>query len=248
MISVSEVTFSYNGGSPVFDDFSWGVASGEMWSIIGPSGCGKSSLLYLMSGLRQPQRGYVQVNGETIKGPQPNVGLILQDYGLLPWATIYENAALGLKLRGTERDEERHRVGMWLETLDLTSVAERYPSQISGGQRQRVAIARTLAMEPEILLMDEPFGSLDAITRESLQDIILDLRRRLSITTVVVTHNIEEAVLLGRKIMILCNPPNLKPIVLDNPEAGNPEYRDDSEFYITCRGVRESIGKVAKRC
>ena len=186
MITVSNLTFSYPSGEAIFEGFSWQVAHGEAWAVIGASGCGKSTLLMLIAGLQQPTGGSVQVNGQALDRPRPRTGLILQDYGLLPWATVRENAALGIRIRRfygpdgkhTPKDENlsalNTRVDYWLDRLKIASVANQYPNQISGGQRQRVAIARTLALQPDLLLMDEPFGALDAMTRENLQALTLD--------------------------------------------------------------------------
>src|SRR5512137_1022862 len=190
MIRVEGLSFSYPGGlPPVFQDFDWEVARSETWAILGPSGCGKTTLLYLLAGLRRPGQGRIFVGGQPLERPRPHTGLILQDYGLLPWATVRANAPRDYR--------PTTDVTSWLERLGLTASAGQFPGQISGGQRQRTAIARTLALQPDLLLMDEPFASLDAITREDLQALTLELRAETGLTTVVVTHTIEEAALLG---------------------------------------------------
>jgi NitT/TauT family transport system ATP-binding protein len=178
MLQVDSLTYSYADGPPVFEEFNWRVESEESWAVLGPSGCGKTTLLYLLAGLRLPTGGEIRIDGQVLTRPRPKTGLILQDYGLLPWATVRQNAALGLRVRrfygpdGTHAPEDfqaGYSVDPWLERLGLLSQAEKYPSQISGGQRQRTAIARTLVLQPDLLLMDEPFSSLDAPTREGLQ-------------------------------------------------------------------------------
>ena len=216
MITVEALTFHYRS-MPVFEHFNWEVQKGSTWAVLGPSGCGKSTLLALLAGLRFPSAGKVRINGETLLRPRPNTGLILQDYGLLPWATVRQNAGLGLKVRRFYGADGIHApldhspdqsLDSWLERLGLSAVVDKYPAQLSGGQRQRTAIARTLALQPDLLLMDEPFASLDAPTRESLQTLTLELATEQGLTLVLVTHSIEEAALLGRTILLLNEPPN----------------------------------------
>jgi len=250
MITITNLTFAYPSGETIFEDLDWRVAHNETWAIIGPSGCGKTTLLMLVAGLRQPTAGSVRVDGRPLARPRPRTGLILQDYGLLPWATVWDNAALGLKIRRfygpdgthTPADEDllelSERVDSWLRRLDIDHVAQQYPNQISGGQRQRTAIARTLALQPDLLLMDEPFGALDALTREDLQALTLELRAEQGLTTVIVTHNIEEAVTMGGKILVLGRPPNRKTVTVDNPKAGQPGYRTSEAFFSCCNHLR----------
>ena len=170
MISIQNLTFSYPNQPPVFQGFSWQVEPGDTWAIIGPSGCGKSTLLYLLAGLRFPDSGKILFFKQPITRPRPKTGLIIQEYGLLPWATVKANIELGLKIRafygpdGTHAPEDFQPVidiSPWLERLKLKEHLHKYPAQLSGGQRQRTAIARTLALKPDLILMDEPFTSLD---------------------------------------------------------------------------------------
>lgn len=232
MILTQSLTFGYSKQAPIFQDFNWEVESGQSWAVIGPSGCGKSTLLYLLAGLRQPGAGMLSINGEPILRPRPQTGLILQDYGLLPWATIRQNVALGLDLRRFYGPDARHapaeglpknayqRISQWMERLGISGVADQFPGQVSGGQRQRAAIARTLVLEPDLLLMDEPFASLDAPTRESLQSQVLELARERTLTIILVTHTIEEALFIGEKVLVLENRVNTTPLVLENPFTG----------------------------
>lgn len=252
MIDVLDLSFAYPGKPAIFQGFTWQVADDEAWSVVGPSGCGKSTLLYLLTGLQQPLAGEVKVGGQRLLRPRPRTGLILQDYGLLPWATVAQNAALGLKVRRFYGPDGRHapagerlpkeevarRVGFWLARLGIDGLRDQYPSQISGGQRQRTAIARTLTMNPDLLLMDEPFSSLDTLTREDLEGLSLELRQETGVTTVVVTHNIEEAVYLGQRILVLGNPPHNSALIIDNPDAGQPDYRQHPSFQTRCNQVR----------
>jgi NitT/TauT family transport system ATP-binding protein len=254
MIQISDLTFAYTAGHPVFDHFSWSVKEGEAWAVIGPSGCGKTTLLYLLAGLRVPTSGYVLIAGEQLARPRPTTGLILQDYGLLPWATVRQNAALGLRLREFYGPDGRHapanemvgiiaeRVSFWLKRLDIATVADKYPGQVSGGQRQRTAIARTLVLRPDLLLMDEPFASLDAPTREDLQNLAVELRWEQKLTTIIVTHNIEDAAFLGERILVLAKPPHHDPVMVENPAAGQAGYRALPAFLDKCNELRRLLG------
>lgn len=261
MVSVDRLTFRYGPRSvPIFQDFTWQVLEGESWSIIGPSGCGKTTLLTLIAGLRRATAGEIRVGGMRIERPRPETGLILQDYGLLPWATVEDNVALGLRVRrfyGPDgkhapraekvlgRREAREVVDSWLRRLNIAEQRRKFPGAISGGQRQRTAIARTLALQPDLLLMDEPFSSLDAPTREDLQNLVLQLQREIKLTSIIVTHAIEEAAILGRQILVLGQPPNTEPVIVSNPEAGTPGYRSTQTFLDQCNQLRTLLGLTA---
>jgi ABC-type nitrate/sulfonate/bicarbonate transport system ATPase subunit len=253
MIKLDSITFSYGSQTPIFQDFSWQVQSGETWAILGPSGCGKSTLLYLLASLRFPNAGKVLINDLPQTRPRPQTGLIIQEYGLLPWATVRENAALGGRIRGFYGPDGTHapieqqpsqNVDHWLERLRLLPHAGKYPGQLSGGQRQRTAIARTLALGPDLLLMDEPFSSLDAPTRESLQNLTLELQAEEKLTLLIVTHTIEEAAILGRKILLLGDPPNAIPQVIENPGAGDRTFRSSDEYVKICRQLRTRMDGI----
>jgi NitT/TauT family transport system ATP-binding protein len=257
MIAVREMTFAYGAQTPVFENFSWSVTAGETWAVIGPSGCGKSTLLYLVAGLRQPSVGSVLVGGEPVPRPRASSGLILQDFGLLPWSTVWDNVALVMRMgrfyagKPGPQDSPRPyprpditpaQVDHWLNRLGIAAVADKYPNQISGGQRQRAAIARSLLQQPNLLLMDEPFSSLDAVTREDLQSLTVELREETGVTTVIVTHNIEEAVFLGQRILVLGQPPNRLASIIHNPAVGAPDYRNSPAYRDKCAELRDALG------
>ena len=253
MIELEDLTYAYPESPPVFTNFCWKIERGEAWAVLGPSGCGKTTLLYLLAGLRFPQSGRVLVGRQALTRPRPRTGLILQDYGLLPWATVTQNAELGVRIRnyygpdGTHAPEDHHSpnaVSSWLERLGLVEGAGKYPGRISGGQRQRTAIARTLALDPDLLLMDEPFSSLDAPTREGLQSLTLELVEEQDLTLVIVTHAIEEAVYMGKKILLLDNPPNVEPLVIRNLKSGHPNFRDSTDYTKLCRHLRNLMEKT----
>jgi len=253
MIEFASLTYAYPDGQMIFRDFCWVVQRAESWVVLGPSGCGKTTLLYLLAGLRLPLDGQALIDGKPLLRPRPHTGLILQDYGLLPWATVRENAALGLRIRTFYGPDGKHApdefqpaqdVDPWLHRLGLAPFSDQYPGQISGGQRQRTAIARTLALQPDLLLMDEPFSSLDAPTREGLQRLTLELWREQSLTMVTVTHSIEEAAVLGEKILLLGQPPNTTPVVIENPGGGDPEFPDSAGYFALVRNLRRRIAVI----
>jgi ABC-type nitrate/sulfonate/bicarbonate transport system ATPase subunit len=250
MIDIQSLTYAYPNGFVVFADFNWKVEKGAAWSVLGPSGCGKTTLLYLLAGLRYPTEGKIWIDGQPLLRPRPHTGLILQEYGLLPWATVRQNAGLGIHIRAFYGPDGKHApqdfrpavdVDPWLERLGLSALKDKYPGQISGGQRQRTAIARTLALGPDLLLMDEPFSSLDAPTREDLQNLTLELWAEHQLTLIVVTHAIEEAAILGRKILLLGQPPNHQAQVIDNPAAGGPDFRDSADYSRLVRDLRQRM-------
>jgi NitT/TauT family transport system ATP-binding protein len=253
MIDFHSVTFAYANARPVFERFNWSIRRGEAWAVIGGSGNGKTTLLMMLAGLRLPVSGEIVVEGQVIDRPRPRTGLVLQEYGLLPWATIKQNVSLGLRVRNFYGPDGRHApvehvigpieplVEKWLKRLSIEAMRDRFPAQCSGGQRQRAAIARTLVLDPDLLLMDEPFAALDAATREDLQNLTIELQREQDLTLVVVTHNIEDAVFLGQKILVLDQPPHTAPIIIDNPQAGEQGYRSRPSFFERCAQLREAL-------
>jgi NitT/TauT family transport system ATP-binding protein len=177
--------------------------------VVGPSGCGKTTLLSLIAGLMAPTQGDLRVEGRPVAPRRPGTALIMQDYGLLPWKTVRQNAALGLQIRGLDTEAAAQA----LAEVGLADLGRRWPHQLSGGQRQRVAIARSLALQPDLFLMDEPFSALDALTREEMQDLLLSIWRRRRTSLVLVTHSISEAVYLGQQILVLSSRPG-RPVAL----------------------------------
>jgi len=184
-------------------DVSLRVAPGEFVSIVGPSGCGKSTLLNVVAGFIDASAGQVTLDGEPIRGPGPERGVVFQHHSLFPWLTVHDNVAYGLRARGLPRAERERRVGALLLRCGLREFARHYPEQLSGGMRQRVGIVRAIANEPRVLLLDEPFGALDAQTREVMQEILLDLWQRFRTSVLFVTHDIDEAVYLSDRVYVM---------------------------------------------
>ena len=244
MVDVDNLGLTYYGQTgPVaaLAGVSLTLAPGQSCAVIGPSGCGKSTLLYVLAGLLAPGEGRVTIAGEDVRPRRPGTALVLQDFGLLPWKTVWQNAALGLAVRRLPRAEQAGRVQEALTRVGLWEARHRFPAQLSGGQRQRVAIARSLCLQPDLLLMDEPFSALDALTREDLQDLLLETWRATSPTLVLVTHSIEEAVFLGQRVLVLSSRPGRVVANIDNPAAGDPGYRRQPEFYAQCTRVRDAL-------
>ena len=235
-VASAHLSFTHEGKSrQVLRDISFAVERRESCAIIGPSGCGKTSLLFLLAGLLRPDHGTITVAG------QEKSTMILQNYGLFPWKTVAENIALGLVLQGEGKKQVAERVARLLGEMGLSGFGNHFPGQLSGGMQQRVAMARALAVEPRILYMDEPLSSLDALTRERLQNLIAEVWRSKEITMVLVTHSIEEAVYLGRRIVVLGGRPGRVLRLVDNPEAGGADYRDSDTFFHRCVLLRQIL-------
>jgi NitT/TauT family transport system ATP-binding protein len=240
MIEVSHLSKEFDD-LRVIDDMSFSVGDGESLAIIGPSGCGKTTLLYILAGLVKRSSGDVNVSGREVDGPTKETAFILQDFGLLPWRTVRENVALGLRIKGVDEKERERRVASLIAELGLEARADDYPSRLSGGEKQRTAIARALALDPQVLLMDEPFSSLDTLTRERLQEQVQEIWSRTGKTMVFVTHSIEEAVFLGQRIMVLGKRPCSIKAVIPNPEAGARDFRTRDSFFDSCKKVRAVV-------
>ena len=226
----------------VLDHINLHIAPGERWAVIGPSGCGKSSMLHVLACLQTVTSGSVQYQGAAHTKPHGEISVILQEYGLFPWKTVEQNVGLPLELQKVPKKEIKTRVNKMLAQLKLSEHGKKFPSQLSGGQRQRVAIARALIAQPKVLLMDEPFSALDALTRETMQNIVLELCERQNLTLVMVTHNIEEAIFLGQKIAVFSDHSGRISHIADNGHSGEVSYRGTEEFYRHCSLLRSWIG------
>lgn len=237
MLELRSCSAGYEGKS-VLRDVSLSVPAGKTGCIIGPSGCGKTTLLMLAAGLKRADAGQVLLDGQPVAPGDDRAGLILQHYGLFPWFTVADNVALGLRVRRVGLRARREAVARQLSRLGLEECAARYPNELSGGQQQRVAIARSMALAPRLLLMDEPFSALDAMSRESLQDILLEMLEDRGIIALLVTHSIEEAVYLGGTIWLLAGSPARIRACFDNPGQGKPGYRTEPSFFRLCSEVR----------
>ena len=217
-ISFREVRHTYRPprGKPVLalEGVSLDVQDREFVALLGPSGCGKSTLLYLLGGFIPVEDGTISVGGRRVDGPSPDRGIVFQHFALFPWKTVRQNILYGLEKQGMAKAERERRAQEFIELVHLKGFEDSYPSQLSGGMRQRVAIARTLAVEPEILLMDEPFGALDAQTRALMHEELLAIMRRAPKTVVFVTHDVREAVYLADRVAVMsARPGRIKEIV-----------------------------------
>ncbi len=214
------------------------VEKGRSLAFIGPSGCGKTSILFAIAGLLFPSAGTIHVGGEPVTGPRRDVALILQNAGLLPWKTVWQNANLSLVLAGEYPG--RHAAAV-LEKLGLGNVKNRFPSELSEGMKRRVGIARALSTAPAVLMMDEPLASLDTLTRERIQDLFLTLWQEHHFSLVLVTHDIEEAAFLGQRIIVLTERPARIKATVDNEEMGALEFRQSDGFRRTTSHLREVL-------
>jgi NitT/TauT family transport system ATP-binding protein len=208
------------------------VAAGEFVCILGPSGCGKSTLLNAIAGYVDPTEGAVTVDGAPVEGPGPDRGMVFQQYSLLTWKTVYENVAFGPKMAGQSRVEAGSTANTFLELVGLKKFGNRYPAELSGGMQQRVGIARALANYPSVLLMDEPFGALDAQTRLMMQESLLDIWRKFGTTVVFVTHDVDEAVFLADRVLIMSAAPGriIEDVKIDLPRPRAPEMSNSPEY------------------
>jgi len=245
---IEDVYFSY-GSVPIFQGLPIRVQPGEFLSIIGPSGCGKTTFLNLLSGFLKPDKGTVSLRGKPIEPEDPHFGYVFQAATLFPWLTTIENVEFGMRMEGTLSPQERRdKATHYLEMVGLKGFAEYLPSRLSGGMQQRVSLARALSMEPRLLLMDEPFGALDAITREIMNDELLRLWDNLGQTVVFITHDIDEAIYLSDRIMVLNLPPNgvYKEITneLPRPRSG-PTTRTAELFWKYKKELIDDISAVS---
>lgn len=246
MVKIENVSVTYstiNARVKALEDINLILEDGRIYTIVGPSGSGKTTLIYAIAGLLKPSEGSVLIDGEKVVGPSRNMAVILQDFGLFPWKTVEQNIALGLVIRKENPGKIKAIVEDILDKLSLKPFAHHYPGQLSGGQKQRVAIGRALALSPSLLLMDEPFSSLDAFTRENMQHELLDLWHQNPMTVLLVTHSIEEAVFLGQEIIILSSSPGKIKDIIPNKGWG---FREGEWYYKTAGIIRTKLMEYIK--
>jgi NitT/TauT family transport system ATP-binding protein len=232
------------GSIVALDRIDLDVSKGEFVCLLGPSGCGKSTLLNAIAGFTRPTSGEILAFGKRVVEPQPERAMVFQEYALFPWMTVRENVAFGLRIRGDR--EARAKADALLDKLALRGFGDRFPKDLSGGMRQRVALARCLAMDAPMLLMDEPFGALDALTRRSMQDELLRIWTELQQTIVFVTHGIEESLLLADRVVVMTyRPGTVKKIVT----VALPRPRDEAtpEFSTALRGITQLVREEQRR-
>jgi len=245
MIQIKDLTVTYEavqeGNQYALENINLELALGETCVIIGPSGCGKSTLLKVLAGIITKFTGQVTISGEPIRPKQQRIGFIPQNYGLLPWKNVDENIRLGVKIKNKKDAEDKEAISALIEQLGLKGLEGRYPGELSGGQQQRVSLARAFLLKPDILLMDEPFSALDAITREEIQHVFLDAWKTHSVSTIIVTHYVEEAVYLGQKIVIMSSLPGRISQIIENPLFGVDDIRNHQDFFKLCLTLRKII-------
>lgn len=228
-------------------DISFQIDNGEAVCLIGPSGCGKSSILRLASALIKPTEGEIFLDDAILEHPRRNTSLILQDFGLLPWKNVLKNVELGLKIRHVDRRERLKRAQDAIEMVGLVGFESAFPNELSGGMKQRVAIARSLALDADLMLMDEPLSALDTLLREQMQETIKSLWQKCSYTQILVTHSIEEAVFLGQKIFIMDKNPGRIVNIVENEFFADENLRISKHFHQKCDQVRDILNMNNKK-
>lgn len=241
-LSVKDVSLTYGKGQKSVEalrSVSFDIRPNQFTVIVGPSGCGKSSLLYLAAGLNEVTGGEILVNGRRVEGPGPDRGMVFQSYTLFPWLSVRNNVEYGLRRKAMPAEKRREISDRYLVEVGLTGFADYYPKQLSGGMMQRVAIARALANEPDILLMDEPFGALDSQTRQSMQKLLLRVWEHNHKTVAFVTHDIDEAILLGDRVLVMtARPGRIKAdIEITIPRPRDPAIALEPEFIAMKRRI-----------
>lgn len=253
MIEVIDVSKIY-GSVPedqvvALSGVSLSIKEGEFVSLIGASGCGKTTLLKIIDGLMPPSQGRIEIDGNLVTGPGPDRAVVFQDFALMPWANVIQNVAFGLRIRGVPKNERFEKAARHIAKVGLEGFETKYPGQLSGGMQQRVGLARALAVKPKILLMDEPFGSLDAQTRHLMQEDLLGMLEEEDLTVVFVTHDMDEAVYLSDRVAIMSPRPGRIMEVLDVnlPEGGSPEGRRTAEFLELTNYIWEKLRDAVRR-
>jgi NitT/TauT family transport system ATP-binding protein len=244
---ISKIYSSKKSDFVALDSVSFDIRQNEFVSFVGPSGCGKSSLLRILAGLEEASSGELHVSGHEIDGPGADRGMVFQSYTLFPWLTVRENIEFGLTLKGMPLFEKRRIADHFMELVQLTKFAKSYPKELSGGMKQRVAIARALANNPEVLLMDEPFGALDPQTKGSMQEMLLDLWEKEKTTIVFITHDIEEAIFLSQRVYVMQAHPGRIKHTVQIPEAlrKGVDGRDSDAFLHLKRHIVAHIGDTS---
>lgn len=234
-----------NGAIRVVDNVSYEIRQGEFVSIIGPSGCGKTTMMNMVAGFITPTSGAVKVNGQALKGPGPDRGVIFQDYGVFPWLSVRDNIAFGLTLNANRVSaaERKEICDRYMRLMGLSDFADAYPKMLSGGMRQRLALARAYAVKPQFLLMDEPFGALDAQTRSSMQDLLLEVLQVEDKTVMLITHSVEEAIYLSNRIIVMtARPTRIREIIkVPFPYPRGESLHEDPQFTQLRSRVRNLV-------
>lgn len=229
-LSLRDVKKSYHGGHSVFDGITLDIHRREFITVIGPSGCGKSTLLRIIAGLDECSGGTILLNGKEVWGPGPDRGMVFQGYTLFPWRTVKRNVMFGLEMKGKSSIAAEEEARAWLAMVGLSKFENSYPHELSGGMKQRVAIARALATEPRILIMDEPFGALDSQTRAQMQSYLLQIWRKVDVTILFITHDLDEAVYLSDRILVMGVNPGGVVEFIENPV---PRPRAPTQMFET---------------
>jgi NitT/TauT family transport system ATP-binding protein len=238
-------SFGYgNARKEVLRDVSFAVHSGEFVALVGSSGSGKSTVMRLIAGLDQPSAGVISIDGRPVSAPGSDRGMVFQQYSLYPWLTAAQNVAFGMELQGRSRQEIRERTAYFLEVVGLADAARRLPRELSGGMQQRIAIARALAAEPQVLLLDEPFGALDIQIRESMQEFLRDLWQRTGLTALLITHDLEEALLLAGTVHIMAPSPGriVRSVSVDLDHSSMAHLRVSPSFLA----LREELAQTLR--
>lgn len=242
MITIDNLSVTYNN-FPILENINLQLNSGTTCALIGPSGCGKSTLLNILAGLSNNYNGLIKINEQKPSPKQQIIGFIPQNYGLLPWLTVKENILLGLKIKHLDKSLPHTLIN----NLGLTKLLDRYPNRLSGGQQQRVSLARAFSLNADLLLMDEPFSALDAITREEMQDVFINLWQKQQVSTILVTHYVEEALYLGQKIIVMTTNPGTIYKIIDNPLFADKNFRDKDEFITLSKELRTYLKKAGNK-
>ena len=234
------------GDKTVLEDINFSMQSGEFVTFVGSSGCGKSTLLRLIAGLDYPSGGRIQVDGSPVEGPGPDRGMVFQKYSLYPWLNAADNVAFGMRLQGMTSADVRDRTAYFLEVVGLRDAATKLPRELSGGMQQRVAIARALATNPSVLLLDEPFGALDLQNRETMQDFLHKLWQRTGLTVLLITHDVEEALVLAQRVHVLAPNPGriIRSLDVTLDKSDLDQLRLSAEFLQLRRSLSGSLRQL----